>query len=311
MKKLTRVVIYILVGLVGFITFLYFSFPYDVLKESIAVEASNATGMAVNIEGVGPNFPLGIELKNITLGTSEGSEIKIPYIGVSVSLLPLLWAHIGVDLEIEDRSQGTMDLSVGFSAFEFFRGASIIIPSSVEIEAEKFLFGEVAEFGVRMFAARPGTSLLLKPILEKITIEGKLQANVDLSLDSSEFSLSTGTISLDLKDAIIQFDESMGIPAQKFETAVLKAKLQNGTAAIDNSSRFNTKDLDIKIGGKIIQKTKVEQSVLDIDIIMQLFQELRKQFGFALNAITGKETEGKLTIKISGPLSPAPKVELL
>ncbi|MBI2601525.1 MAG: type II secretion system protein GspN [Deltaproteobacteria bacterium] len=311
MKNFTRWAIYIIVGLVGFITFLYFSFPYDVLKESIAVETTNATGMAVSIGDLGPSFPLGIEIENTKLGTSEGNEIQIPYASVQVSVLPLLWAHIDVDVEIEDRSQGTLDLSLGLSLFDLLKGSRMILPSSVEIEADKFLFGDLAEFGVKMFAASPGTSLFLKPILEKMGIDGKLKAEVDLSLNVSDFSLSTGTVSFDLKDTVVQFDESMQIPSQKFETAILKASLQNGTATIDKNSRFRTKDLDIAFEGKVLQKTKIEQSVLDISVNLQLFQELRKQFGFALNAISGKETEGKLLIKISGPISPAPKIDLL
>ncbi len=69
--------------------------------------------------------------------------------------------------------------------------------------------------------------------------------------------------------------------------------------------------MDVALTGKIIEKTKIEQSILDLQVNMQFFQELRNQFGFVLNAIAGKETDGKLLIKISGPLVPSPEVKIL
>jgi type II secretion system protein N len=311
MKKFTRLFVYLAIGLASLIFFLYLSFPYDVLKESIAVQASAETGLSVSIEKIGPRFLLGLKAQNVRIASPKGDEIELKEVNVGISLLNLLLGKIKVELEFVDKSGGLLDLSakLGILSLVMSKG-EMVLPSSIYVEAEKFNFGKFAEFSLKLLAASPSTSILLKPVLEKIGIDGKLNAKVDLSLDNSDFSRSTGSSLISLVDTTVEFDPSMQVPVQRFENAQIKFDLQSGQIAFDQSSRFKTSDIDVTIGGKIAQKGKVELSILDVSINVQLFKELKGQFGMVLDAIANKPTDGKLVIKISG-LLPAPQVKIL
>lgn len=203
-----------------------------------------------------------------------------------------------------DSSQGNLDVDIGFGIFDLIGGSQV--PSSISVLADKFNFGNFVELALKSEAAKPETSPFIRPVLEKISVTGKLNAKVDFSLNSSDFSRSTGTINISLADAIVDFDPSMQIPSQRFESAVIKGSSQSGSFTFDPTSQLKTKDLDLAITGKLIEKTKIEQSLVDMEIKIQLFKELKNTFGVILNAVAGKDIDGKLNLKISGPVIPGP-----
>jgi len=110
---------------------------------------------------------------------------------------------------------------------------------------------------------------------------------------------------------MIDFDPAMQIPSQRFESAVVKGSSAGGSFTFDPLSRFKTKDLDVAFTGKVIEKIKMEQSIVDMEIRVQVFHELKDTFSVVLNAMAGKDIDGKLNVKISGPLVPGPDVKFL
>jgi type II secretion system protein N len=309
MKKFTNAIIYTFVGIFSFIFFLYLSFPYNILKETIALELSNALGVSVTIKDLGPRFFVGLNAEGIKFGSYSKGDVELKKVGVNISLLSLLLAKAKVNIGIQDSTGGTLDLDLGFGIFDIISGT--VLPSSIAMTSEKFTFGNFVELGLKMQAAAPSTSPLLKPVLEKISVLGKLTSNIDMDINTSDFSRSTGSLDINLVEATIDFDPAMQIPSQRFESAVIKANMQGGNFVFDPQSRFKTKDLNIALSGKIIEKTRIEQSILDIEIKVELFKELKETFGVIFNAVAGKEIEGKLNLKIAGPLIPGPEFKFL
>ncbi len=314
MKKLSNFLIYFFVGIVSFVFFLYLSFPYNVLKETIASELSNATGLAVTIKDLGPRPLVGLSAEGIKISSRHGKDLEIRKVNASLSLLSLLMFKVKANVDILDTSNGTMELGVSFGIFDLIGGNAI--PNTIVVDADKLSFGSFAELALQLQSAQmmqsnPGTAMLLKPVLEGISVNGKLNAKIDFQLDASDFSRSKGTLAISLVDAGLDFSPGMPIPSQKFDSAVINASSQGGTLSLDAKSRLKTRDMDIALSGKIMQKAKIEQSILDIDVNMQFFQELKSQFGIVLNAVAGKETDGRLVLKISGPVLPSPEFKIL
>ncbi len=311
MNKIWRILLYIVIAVGGFGFFLYLAFPYKILKESIAIELSNMTGVSVTIDDLSPRFLLGLEANGVKLNVPGGTEVEFQEVSGSVSLLRLLLGNIHASVDVVDKTEGTLDLTLDFGIFDLMSG-TIPFPSALSLEAEKFTFGNIAELILKLETSRPTMSPFIKPLLEKLGVRGKLNAGVDFDFDTSDFTKSKGSIALTLIDATLEFDPGMQIPSQRFENAVFKATSQNGTLGIDPSSRFKTKDIDVALTGKVAQKSKVEQSVLDLNINLQLSAELTKQFSAALSVVLGKaEPEGRISIRVSGPLLQGPEVKVL
>lgn len=309
MKKYSKIIIYLLAGLFSFIFFLYLSFPYNILKETIASQMSSALGISVSIKDLGPRMFIGLKAEGVKLADKTAKEIEFKTISAKVSLLSLLLANLSVNLSLEDSSGGNADIDVGFGLLGLIGGN--YVPSSFSMQSQKFVVGNLAELGLKMQASNPGTSPFIKPILEKIEISSKLNSSIDFSINTSDFSQSSGELNISFVDTIVTFDPGMQIPSQKFTSAVIKASSKGGSLTFDPSSKFKTDDIDIALVGKVIEKSKIEQSVLDMEIRIELFKELKNTFGVILNAVAGKEIEGKLSVKISGPLIPGPEIKIL
>jgi len=309
MKRFSNIIIYLVVGILSFLFFLYLSFPYNVLKETIAIRLSEASGLSVSINNLGPRLVVGLKAEGVKLSSRSGKDIDLKSLSAQVSLLYLFIGKVQVNFEIVDSADGNLDLDVGFGLFDLISGMAV--PSSLSMTSQSFIVGNLVELGIRMQGASPTMSPLVKPLLEKISVTGKLNSKVDFSFNTSDFSRSTGTMSISLVDANVEFDPSMQIPGQKFESAVIKANAQGGNFTFDPASRFKSKDLDIAFLGKIIEKSKIQQSVIDMQIKVELFKELKNTFGVVFNAIAGKDVDGKLDVKISGPVIPGPETKIL
>lgn len=311
MKKISNILIYLAVGLLSFIFFMYLFFPYSVLKENIAVQISKATGLSVQIEDLGPKVFIGLSAEDIKvgMGSESAGTVNIKELNLSVSFLSLFLGKVAASAEVLDENKGSLDLDIDFGIFDLISGN--VIPSHVIVVSQQFSFGKLVELFLKVYAQDPGTNPFVKPLLEKINVVGSLNSDIDISINTSDVSQSVGDLLLNLKGMIINFDPKMEIPAQQFETAIIKAKSQGGTLTFDPSSRFQTKDLDLSLTGKVIEKRKIEQSVLDLEIQVQLFGKLKESFGVIINAVSGGSSEGKLSIRVSGPVVPGPQVRIL
>ena len=311
MKKLWQFLFFGFVGFFGFIFFLYLSFPYDILKESVAVDISKAIGINVAIEELEPSLLIGAEAKNVKLNTYDGKTLTIPSIQANLSILSLFAGKVGIKVRLRDKKSGTLDVFVSMGIMEMISPSEFQLPSDFDLSANRFEFGEIVNFVTKMVAGKSSTNPLLKPVLEKITFGGNLVGAVELNLNAEDFSRSTGAIDLKINGGKVDFDPSFSIPDQVFEKAGIKLVFKGGNIILDPSSRFKSPGIDIALTGKIIQKSRIDKSLADISIKIDLFQKLKDQFGFIVNAVTGASTGGSLKIRISGPLTPAPQIQFL
>lgn len=312
MKNLWKITAYIFLSLFSFIFFLYLTFPYEVLKETLVLKASETTGMTIRIGSLGPSFPIGVSADNISI-TESGRNIQLKHASANISMLSTLLGSIQLDLELEDNKRGILEASVSVGIFDLFKmHKSTILPNYFFVEARKFLFGQIIDFILNMQAKAPDANLLVKPLLEGIDIDGQMNADIDISIDSDDLSKSQGTATISLFNTILKsVDENIDIPDQVFTKALIKSSFKNGKLLVDKSSGFVSQDLSIGFGGKIIQKPQLIRSTIDFNIPISLSGPLKDSFGFILDAMANRETKGKVSLKISGSLVPTPSIEWL
>jgi len=101
-KKALHAVIFILLGILLFILFLYIGFPYETLKRRIVGELEARTPFLYEIEEIHPYPLVGLRFKNVVAYASVDSK-RVRVLGaerfrVTVSLLPLLWRKLSLRL---------------------------------------------------------------------------------------------------------------------------------------------------------------------------------------------------------------------
>ncbi len=124
---LLRVLLYPTVFGFFFVTFVYFTFPYDRLAELIVAQAeaprvtrsgvSQPSGIELSLGSLGPTFLPGLEARDVTVtflpqttpgapppageGAPRPTVMRIDKLKVRLSLLPLLWGRANVSFSLQ------------------------------------------------------------------------------------------------------------------------------------------------------------------------------------------------------------------
>ena len=71
---------------------------------------------------------------------------------------------------------------------------------------------------------------------------------------------------------------------------------------VDKKSMLKSNDIHPDFEGQVKQKSQLEKSHVDLKVAVELYNELKDQFGFVLDIVTKITTNGKVLIDIKGPL---------
>lgn len=311
MKKMSRTLMYILVGVFSFIFFLYLSFPYNVLKETLSAKIASSANVSVAIDDLSSKLPLGLKAeKIIVFSPSGGKQFTLKAIKMNVSLLSLLIGRVTVDATILDEQKGNLNLSITFKIFDLIAGNAM--PKSLDMRSKNFQFGDIVSFFLAVKANAEGTNALLKPLLSKVDISGKLNSDISLSLDADDFSQSKGDVMIAFAETSILFDKSLQLPDQQFEKSMIKTSVSGGNITFDKDSAIKSKDLELLITGKVTQKAKIDKSIWDLMIAINLGGPLKDQIGFMVDTMANRtNSDGKFKVKITGTLAPQLQINLL
>ncbi len=304
-KQFVRIAGLVSVFLFSFISFLYFTFPYEVLKETIAGELSQSLGYTVQISEMTSAIPLGVKARKISLDAPGGGRLVIDQAKIRVSILAFFVGRISISADLTSKS-GELNVSGALNIFDLLRG--VYLPKWVELEAESFPLDEVVTFVLSGMSNSPTANPMVAPLLSSIGISGSLTGNIDFKFDSKNPLQSTGQADLALNKAELKLSNpTLGLPDQLFKKAALKAKVDGGNLVLDKSSGFVAEEVEILPAGKITLKPQFSSSLLDMSVALKLHGGLKEKFGFIIDAVTGTATsDGQLTTQLRGPLdSPA------
>lgn len=292
-----RPFLYISLFLVGFLFFFYLTFPYGVLKESIFAEVGKASGYSIQVKHFGPSLPLGFEGENIKVTSKDGSQsIELQEFDVTISLLSLLIGNISVDLDLVSKNKGDMALNVTWGILQLALDQNFI-PSSIELDAENFEIGSLANFGLQVYAKNAND--LIKGTLVKMRIKGNLQGTTELDLAVDDPVSSSGKIDLKIvKGSLDLNDPGLGVDKQNFKKADVSAILEKGTLRISPKSGFETQELNVKFTGSTELRNPVPKSRLNLGLGVNLSGKLKDNFDFVLSMAGGND--GGLKYQLGG-----------
>lgn len=302
----TKVILQIL-GLIAlflfsFVLFLFLTFPYEVLKESLAAEISQSTGLIVRIGDMSADFPLGMTAEKVKIEAPNGAaSMSFKSLSVDVAVLKLLLGKVAVEVSATEGA-GELEVDADFGFIDLIGGQPV--PKRFRFQAKSFPLDDLVGFALNNAASSPTANPMVAPLLSAIGVSALLNGKADFALDAKNPTQSTGEMEISLAKAILKLSHpSLGLPDQEFKSAKIGAKVESGNVVFAKNSGFVSDELELLTEGKIALKQQPLASQLDMKVVFRLNKGLKEKFGFLIDAMTGSATsEGQLTMQLRGPM---------
>ena len=310
---LVRAVLYVGLGLVSFILFLYLTFPYGVIKEvavSKVTEMFQKQGLPLrlSIGSMNPSWVTGLELENVQLTNvaDAAATLKLGSVHVRLNVLPFLWGTIKVTAKAT-QTGGFMEAAVGLPLWGLIKGEQS--PKYANIDFKSFQLDPLFNHGLAVVrGSKDPAMVLLLPLVAKTTAGGSLTGKIVFeNSDTSHFGKAKSTAVLNIAGAFLHINDStLKIPKQEFETAKIDLKFENNTLSIGNTTKFGAPDIGIGLGGKVLfSEIPGAPANADLDLDLSMHGEIEKNLGFIVpNMMRCKPlTAGELKAKLTGPVT--------
>ncbi len=306
-KVVLQVAALVALFLVSFVLFLFLTFPYEVLKESLAAEISQNTGLIVRIGDMSADFPLGMTAEKVKVESPTGtSSMSFKSLSVDVSVLKFFLGKVSVALSATEGA-GELELGADFGILDLI--ANQPVPKRFRFESKNFPLDDLVGFALNSAANSPTANPMVAPLISAIGVSALLNGKADFALDAKSPAQSTGEMEISLSKAILKLSHpSLGLPDQEFRSAKIGAKVEAGDVVFAKNSGFISDELELLTEGKIKLNQQPLNSTLDMKVVFRLNKGLKEKFGFLVDAMTGSATsEGQLTMQLRGPME-APAV---
>lgn len=273
----------ILVSSLFFFLLVYYTFPYDMLKENIVYNIQNELNkknipLGLNIKNLKPYWLTGVELKNIEIINkfSLNTPFKIDKMTIRISLLPILIGRISINVSVY-RKQGDFDAVLTVPLVSLFSGDLSI--RKIKFEFNKFSLDDLLDkiIGIIQTGEKQELALVL-PILVKTSFGGNLSGLIEYN------NKGPAIIDLSLLNGYLNIKNSaLNIPLQNFSKANLLLNWNGKEINISNKSELISQNIKIKGEGKI-ETPDDPKKLWGINLLLNisLSDEVEKDFGFLL-----------------------------
>gem|GEM_PF-1528466 len=279
-KKAFHAVIFILLGILFFILFLYIGFPYDTLKRRIIGELEAKTPFLYEIEEVRP-YPLsGLTFKNVVIYALVGSK-KVKVLGVdrfrvTLSLPPLLWRKVYLRLWGE------------------------ILGGTVEGEVTK----RRGDKGELMLVGRDVNLQQVNILRDAVGVEmaGILRGKTAFTLGEGGVYEQSGTAEFTISEAIVSRLPLPGVAPLRVGGVQGRLELKRGNVII-KSLAFSGGDLNGQVLGNIFLNPNFSQSRLNLRITIKPSAEFDPRYRVLLSLLGRQgQKEGFYAFSLKGTL---------
>jgi len=289
MSKLLKYIAYIALFVFSFLLFLYWTFPYNILKDRIisGIEGSLGGNMMVSVKELSPYWFTGVSISGLKVksaGGGPGAElVTFDEMQVRVSVLSALFGSPRVKFNLDTgkgeisgvvrRGEGEMDVDVDIDNLDF----------------KSF----------KIITAKTGLKL-----------SSKIDGDIKLKVDTQRPIRSIGSISLDLGDlkigaADIKLGE-MELPLpelilSKRRGSEIKLEVGKGTLQF-KSFKLTGGDLELDLSGKVFLSNNVENYRFNLTGSFKASAKLSEALPFLFIVEKQKREDGSYPISITGRL---------
>ena len=306
MSKPLQYVCYAILFVVSFLFFVYLTFPFNILKESVVMKLNKATGLNIAVYDLSPSLLLGIEAQGVSLKTPTGQEVKFSVVEVSLSTLHLFIGRLRCVLEVQDAQENPLEVAAGFGLFSLIADATSgkpPLPDKITVKASNYGLNDLTAYALSFYAGKASTNPLIVPLLEQMEVRGSLNVDIKLALDLEDPTASDGSLDLNIGEFVLAMNApDFTIDDQIFEKALIKANLSGGSLKIQEDSEFSSQDISVQISGNLDLKTPLPSSVMNLSIPLQIKGALKDQFGFLIDAMLKGTSDGNIPLQVRGTL---------
>ncbi|MBL8602568.1 MAG: type II secretion system protein GspN [Myxococcales bacterium] len=343
---LLRLGLYPAVFLFFFLTFVYFTFPYDRLAELIVaqVEAprvsrttgiSTPSGLEMSIGRLGPTFLPGLEARDVTVtflpqaapgqtvpAGARPTVMELDRVKVRLSLLPLLIGHLNASFEIEGMS-GTLEGSLSVllnPPRPSTPGAAAPSPSGRATPAPPPALTEL------QLEIKDINVAQLGPMVQAVglPLNGRMSGNVNLTIPDGNVAQVGGAVTLAVDrlmvgDGHAQFmiPRMGGVTIEQIRAGRLELNIvaRNGALVFERTASHSP-EFDLAIDGSVNLRPNTADSTLSLGIRFRLtdvYRNKSEQAGRILSVMDmvpdlrrARRPDGMMAFRCSGTLARGP-----
>jgi type II secretion system protein N len=185
------------------------------------------------------------------------------------------------------------------------------MPRRIFFESQGFKLDELFKFLFTWQASLPETNPIVVDLLRDLSVVGSMNAQLDLDLDHTNVTASEGKLILNLIEAAIRLGNvELAIKDQILQKAFISATMKRGELTFDENSGLSSEGLDILVNGKIKLNPNIFSSLFEMLIDLKIKDDIRENYGFILDAVTQRISNGEIRIQIRGSLG-SPEVKTI
>ncbi len=306
MNKPLQYVGYVVLFVVSFLFFVYLTFPFNILKESLVMKLNKATGLNISVYDMSPSLLLGMKARGVSLKTPAGKEVKFAAVKVSLSTLYLFIGRLRCVFEVQDAQQNPLEVAAGFGLFSLIAnatGGKPPLPEQITVKIDNYGLHDLTAYALSSYAGNSSTNPLIVPLLEQMVVQGSLNAEIALDLDLEDPTVSDGNLNISIDKLVLAMDApDFTIDDQIFEKALVKASMSDGSLKIQEGSEFSSQDISVRVSGDLNLKTPLLSSAMNLSIPLQIKGALKEQFGFLIDAMLKGTSDGNIPLQVRGTL---------
>ncbi|MFH0800580.1 MAG: type II secretion system protein GspN [Pseudomonadota bacterium] len=286
--KFLKLVAYVGLFVFSFVLFLYWFFPYEVLKDRItgAIEQQLGGGVEVDMKDLKPYWFTGVDVSGLTIGAAGGGGKAAPLVECKrvrarASFFSLLFGRPSVSFDIKI-GKGEIFGSASQSDEVFSVDADL---DGVDLGNFKFI-----------------------PSSTGLSVSSKISGSVVLHVDRQNPANSTGSLSLSLPELKVAASEvklgEMAVPLPDFvisngRESRMKLDVGKGTITLENF-KLSGGDLGVDLKGKVFLSTKLENYRFNLNGSFTVSKKLSDALPFLFIVEQQKQQDGSYPLSVTG-----------
>lgn len=291
MNRLFKYIAYLVLFVVSFIIFLYWVFPYDTLKVRLISGIERQLGSSIEVQAgsLDPYWFTGVEIEKLTFSVRDDE-------GNLREALVLDEARLRASLT---------SLIIGSPRiFYFVRAGGGEIEGHVRQTSEGFEFdADVDEFNIQAFK--------LLSTVYGLKLKGTIDGTIEMNVDRQRLVRSTGEISLDFDDMLLDQSEAhlgpMDMPLPRLvitkgRGSQIKGKIDKGQVALERIA-LKGGDLQLDLSGKVFLSNTFANSRFNVRGSFKASPVLEKALPFLFIVEKQKRADGAFPLSITGRLT--------
>lgn len=289
MPRFLKFILYPLVFAVSFAFFLYWTFPYGVLRDraTAAIEGRLGSGIEVEIKELKPYWFTGAEIQGLSIREAGGDApavlLTCRRLFVRAPILSLLAGRPRVVFDVEF-SKGEISGQVG--------QADDVL--AIDAELDDVDLGQIKAIGVA----------------SGLNLTSRIDGGLSLRIDQSRPIRSTGRVALELLDVTIAPSQAKisGLAMELPQLVVARGresliKLEIGKGAVQvEQFRFTGGDVGLDLKGKVFLSSKVENCRFNLSGSFTASKAFEEAVPFLFMIEQQKQEDGSFPLTLTGRL---------